>query len=317
MATISTTPTASRRASGRISSETWRHRLLLGLAWLLAAGFVLAISIYGFPYYRLDLAERAESPLHGALRPSGPVGLRLGMLGVALFAVLFLYPVRKYWPWLARIGKTKNWLDFHVLCGIVAPLVVTLHATFKFGGLAGLAYWIMVVVALSGFVGRYLFAQIPRSISTAELSLKEMEATAGDLARQLHEQAVVSQEEIAPLLALPSREEVAKMSLAAAFWSMLRLDLRRPWLVGRLRRKSLSPGRKLLTLGGWLPSGHSELEGVISAVRSQSWMSAKMLFLGRVQAVFHLWHVIHRPFSYSFAVLVGVHIGVVLLLGYY
>jgi hypothetical protein len=317
MASLSTTSTVSRRSSGPASSGALRHRLLLGLAWLLAGGFVLAVSIYGFPYYRLDLAERVESPYHLALRPSGVIGLRLGMLGVALFAVLFLYPVRKYWPWLGRIGKTKNWLDFHVLCGIIAPLVVTLHATFKFGGLAGLAYWIMVVVALSGFIGRYLYAQIPRSISTAELSLKEMETSAADLARQLHEQAVVSQQEIAPLLALPSRDEVAAMSLPTAFWSMLRLDLRRPWLVGKLRRKSLSPMRKLVTLGGLLPSGHAELERVISAVRSQSWMSTKMLFLGRVQSVFHLWHVIHRPFSYSFLVLVLVHIGVVLLLGYY
>jgi hypothetical protein len=32
--------------------------------------------------------------------------------------------------------------------------------------------------------------------------------------------------------------------------------------------------------------------------------------------VFHLWHVIHRPFSYSFAILSILHVTVVLLLGY-
>ena len=42
-----------------------------------------------------------------------------------------------------------------------------------------------------------------------------------------------------------------------------------------------------------------------------------MLFLKRIEDVFHLWHVVHRPFSYSFAVLVVAHITVALLLGYY
>ncbi len=79
------------------------------------------------------------------------------------FCVLFLYPIRKHWPWLGRMGKTKNWLDFHVLWGITAPIVITLHSSFKLSGLAGLAYWIMMAVALSGFAGRYLYAQIPRT----------------------------------------------------------------------------------------------------------------------------------------------------------
>jgi hypothetical protein len=42
-----------------------------------------------------------------------------------------------------------------------------------------------------------------------------------------------------------------------------------------------------------------------------------MAFLERVQQVFHLWHVVHRPFSYSFVALVAIHITVVLLLGYF
>jgi hypothetical protein len=32
--------------------------------------------------------------------------------------------------------------------------------------------------------------------------------------------------------------------------------------------------------------------------------------------VFHLWHVIHRPFSYSFALLAVIHIAVVTMMGY-
>jgi hypothetical protein len=315
--TASPTSIASHTGASPLEDAGLWHRLRLRSCWLAFGSFVLGLFAYGFPYYRLDLAQRAASAYHAQLRPSGTIGLRLGMLGVALFIGLFLYPIRKRWPWLSRIGKTRNWLDFHVLLGVMAPLVVTLHASFKFGGLAGVAYWIMIAVALSGFVGRYLYAQIPRSLNTAELSRKEMEGLANKLAAQLREQAVLMPEEIAPILELPSPRQVDEMPLLVAVWTIFRLDLARPFLVSRVRRKFLSPLGKTATLGGLLPSRHRELEGVISACSSQAWMSAKMLFLNRVHDLFHLWHIIHRPFSYSFAVLVVVHIGVVVLLGYF
>ena len=40
------------------------------------------------------------------------------------------------------------------------------------GGMAGVAFWIMTAVALSGVVGRYLYAQIPRSLNAAVSALR-------------------------------------------------------------------------------------------------------------------------------------------------
>jgi hypothetical protein len=317
MATASHTSILSRAEVKPLADKDRGHRLRLRFTWLAAISFLLAIAIYGFPYYQLDMMERAHSPYHAMLRPSGAVGLRLGMLAVVLFLGLFLYPIRKHWPWLARIGSTKNWLDFHILLGITAPVVVTFHSSFKFAGLAGVAYWIMVAVALSGFIGRYLYAQIPRSLNTAELSFNDMESAANELTLQVQGQAILTAEDIAPLLKLPSREQVARMSIMSALWTILRLDLSRPFLVSRLRRKSLTPFEILRTVGGLLRSKNYELEGAIAACRSRSWISAKMLFLTRIQELFHLWHVVHRPFSYSFAGLIVVHIGVVALMGYF
>ncbi len=297
--------------------EEWRHHARLYVSWFVMVILMVAVAYFGTPYYRLGLAERAYSPLRTVFRPSGSVGLRLGIFGLGLFLLLFLYPIRKRWPWLGRIGKTRHWLDFHVLLGITAPIIITLHSSFKLGGLAGVAYWIMIAVALSGFIGRYLFAQIPRSLSTAELSFKEMQTVSAQLAEQLERQAVLRPEEVAPLLKLPAPEEVERLSILAALWMMARLDIARPFQVSRLRRRSLSSLGIVLTLGGLLPSRHRDLEATIKAIRNQSWLSAKMLFLKRIHEVFHLWHVVHRPFSYSFAVLVVAHIAVAMMLGYY
>jgi hypothetical protein len=70
-------------------------------------------------------------------------------------------------------------------------------------------------------------------------------------------------------------------------------------------------------MGGLFRSSDVEIENAVRLVRRESWLLAKMAFLGRVQQLFQLWHVVHRPFSYSFAVLAIIHIALVLAMGYY
>ena len=53
----------------------------------------------------------------------------------------------------------------------------------------------------------------------------------------------------------------------------------------------------------------------VSTVREIVKVSKRILFLSRTHKVFHLWHVVHRPLSYSFVVLALIHITVVLLFG--
>ncbi len=313
MATTLTTP---HNLPARSDGE-FPHRFRLSVAILAAASLIVALSIWGFDYYRLDLAGRAESELHPLLRPSGSIGLRLGMLGIALFGALFLYPIRKRWKWLGSIGKTRHWLDFHVFIGITAPILITFHASFKLRGLAGMAYWIMMAVALSGFIGRYMYAQIPRSLNADQIAFGELEQQAASLSTELERQQVFRAEEIAPLLDVPSPKEIGAMPLITVLSTLIRLDLSRPFLVSRLRRRVLSGSELLTTLGGLRRSSHGELETVIASARRQSWLRTKMAFLERTHQVFHLWHVVHRPFSYSFVVLVIVHVTVVLMMGYY
>src|ERR1700752_423437 len=140
------------------------HHLRLKIAYLLAIAGTLGLLVYGSSYYWSSAEQRALSPKHAYLKPSGAIGLRLGMFGVLLFLFIYLYPLRKKWAWLGRQGSSRRWLDFHVLLGLVAPVVITFHSSFKFSGIAGVAYWIMLVVALSGVVGRYIYSQIPRSL---------------------------------------------------------------------------------------------------------------------------------------------------------
>ncbi|MBI4890826.1 MAG: hypothetical protein HY821_09405 [Acidobacteria bacterium] len=294
-----------------------RHRGLLWVTALSGAGLAAYVAWMGYSYYRLPLIQRPFHEMHAAFKPAGRIGLRLGMLSLFLFACIYLYPLRKRIPLLQRIGKTRRWLDFHVLLGLTVPLIVTLHASLKLHGLIGLAYWIMMAIVVSGIAGRYLYAQIPRTVTAAEVSLQDLTAQADSLSAELEQQKVFPPGELSSAVALPDRREVEEMPLLVALASMTAQDLRRPFRVAALRRRLLTPAERILTLGGLRASGHADLETVLAAVRSQSWLLAKILFLKRAGEVFHLWHVVHRPFSYSFALIVAAHITLVLLMGYF
>ncbi len=292
------------------------HRWRLCAFYLLAITLVLAVAIYGLDYYTLDAAHRPLSAKHAALKPSGAIGLKLGIFGLLLFCAIFLYPLRKRWKWLAQQGSSKHWLDFHVLMGLTAPFIIAFHSSFKFHGLAGVAFWIMTAVALSGVIGRYVYAQIPRRMSSAEVSMSELEQQHSALAQRLAAQRVLPTADLRSLLHLPSAVLVARMPLLVAVGYMIVLDMARPFRVARLRRHAIGFAEKLTTFGGLLRTRHLELELAIDAARDQASLSKRILFLSRAQRVFHLWHVIHRPFSYSFAVLAVIHIAVVTMMGY-
>jgi hypothetical protein len=311
---MSTGIPAIARALPEVDPEK-RHRLRLALGYTLAVGLVVALTAYGFDYYRLDSTERPFSAKHQLLSPGGSIGLGLGILGVLCFLIIFLYAVRKRWPWLKQQGSSRHWLDFHVLLGLTVPFVIAFHASFKFRGLAGMAFWIMSAVAVSGIIGRYLFAQIPRSLNAAELSLKEAQDLQQQLTEQLAAQNVLPAEALAPLFQLPAAEKVQSEPLLFVLISMVAIDLRRTFRVARVRWQTLSFWGAVARLGGLFPAGNRQVETVMSLARRQAGLSKRILFLSRSHKVFHLWHVIHRPFSYSFAVLAVIHITVVMLFG--
>lgn len=292
------------------------HRIRVLLGYIISITLITGVFIYGFNYYTLDSTERPFSPKHVLLKPSGSTGVKLGFLGVAMFLAIFLYPLRKRWAWLSRQGSSKHWLDYHVILGLSAPFVIALHSSFKFQGFAGMAFWIMLAVSISGIIGRYLYSQIPRSLNTAELTIKELREVQASLAQQLEAQNLLPQADLHSLLKLPTQERVQSMTMLSALVYMMALDVARWFRVARLRRNALTASETLSTLGGLLPTRHHDLERAIATAREEAATAKRVLFLSRSQQVFNLWHVVHKPFSYTFAVLALFHIGVVIALGF-
>lgn len=137
--------------------------LVLAGAICAAAIAVVLVTFNGWEYYRTPLGRRGYAAEHQMLRPSGTIGLPLGIAGMTAMALTLPYAARKRWRPLARVGPTSRWLEFHILVGIVGPVLITLHTSFKFNGIISVGYWLMMTVWASGFVGRYLYVRIAKA----------------------------------------------------------------------------------------------------------------------------------------------------------
>jgi hypothetical protein len=279
-----------------------RHRFWILSGAVVATVASIALTVHGIGYYALPQARRVLSPHHDELKAGGSMGIALGIAGSVLLLLMYLYPLRKRWKWLSKKGKTKHWLDYHILMGLTAPVLITLHSSFKLNGIAGLAYWSMIAVVVSGIVGRYLYGRIPRKLGQAEMSMEEAERVRAALAAEIDAQNVLPREQLAPLMALPAMEEVQRMPMLKALAMIVGLDLRRGYLSWRLRRHV---------------ANSAEVREVLAVVGRQAALSKDILFLFKMRRLFQLWHVVHRPFSYSLAVLAILHIVVVTFLGYF
>jgi hypothetical protein len=306
--------TLSMRSATRANESG--HHARVAIACVASILLVASIGIYGASYYLLPLDQRPFSDKYEILKPSGTIGLKLGILGTVLFVIIFLYALRKVVPWLGRLGTARHWMDFHIIAGVTAPIVIAYHASFKFYGIAGVAFWLMLAVAMSGIIGRYLYSQIPRSLSAAELSLGELQKAESELAESLRDQSLYSTEQLNRVLRVPSAEHIRHIGPLPAIGMMLVHDIRRLFQVAALRRAVSGLGGKFMTAGGLLSSGNPEIERVIRLVKQKSSISKRVVYLDQARRVFHLWHVIHRPFSYAFAVLAIFHIAVVMGMGF-
>ena len=269
-----------------------------GLAWSFAASVLFGCAVLfvfdGRDYYVAPVEVRVYGPAHLLLRPSGPVGQTFGIVGALMMLVPFLYMARKRVSWLKGAGSLKTWLEIHLFCGVVGPVLVTFHTAFKFGGLIAAAYWSMVIVVLSGFIGRYLYVRIPRSIRGTELTRKELDARAEALRTEL---AVA----VASPVVLQQIDALERSSIRGFISGDLLLR-------SRLRRLD----RELARTG----VGRDLRERALALVAERTTLLRRIAYLQKTKSLFDLWHVFHLPLVYVLLVIVAVHVAVIAYLGY-
>ncbi len=281
------------------------HRLILFLATLSIGAAVFYIVVRTGDYYWLPIVDRPHHPGHSDWKPGGIAGHGLGITGTLMIVIMLVYSLRKRIRGMRRWGKLSSWLNYHIFLGIAGPVLITFHTSFKFGGLISVAYWSMIAVAVSGFIGRYIYVKIPRRISGEELTLQEADHEFIRVQKQLQDNYNLSSADMVALDQLAGTAKIRKRGLSSIFYYLI-LDLTRFFTVNRAIRPFSKKARFT----------RQEAKEFRKLLKKIIQMNRRISFLDNAQRFFHYWHVIHRPFAYTMIVIVIIHVYIVMLYGY-
>jgi hypothetical protein len=243
----------------------------------------------GYSFYQTPIEERFYHPAYHQLGASGFLGQGLGIVGTLIIAFgVWGYIYAKKTLRFEKYVRLKYLLEFHIFLCTLGPILVLFHTTFKFGGLISVGFWSMVVVVLSGIVGRYIYIQIPRTLSGKALSYEEIQ---NELSRSLMEirRLLVSTGKDVSLLSADLKGVRAEDSIV---FDGLKNQIRQAEIGGKPKREALKILRKMQ----------------ITRFRMQR--------LDKMQRLFSYWHIFHKPFAIIMMVIVIVHIAVTLAMGY-
>ncbi len=290
-----------------LPQEKKSRNLLLWAVYIVSFAILIWFVVDGYSYYSTPYTLRPHSPEYRVLRPSGTRGLAFGYVGAAMMIVMLIYSIRKRTRLVGRKVSLQTLLKFHIYLGIVGPLLIVLHTSFKVQGLVAVAFWSMVAVALSGYFGRYLYLQIPRNIHGTELTLTELETLNIELTNKLRLRFRLDDGAVARLEAITSHYSSGFRGGAfRAVFLLLATDLFR--IISR--RTFIHRVRVALPLPG------KEMREFSRLAFEKAHLQRRIALLAQVQQVFHYWHVIHKPFAIIMYLIMLVHIGVAVWTGY-
>jgi hypothetical protein len=278
------------------------------IAIAISLAIPVGITAWGGTYYLMSRASRLRHPLNELLKPAGPVGLTLGVLGLALFLFMWLYPFRKAAKWLAWTGPLGSWMRVHVVAGLALPGLVAVHAGWRFEGLIGLGYVSMFVVSLSGIVGRYLYTHIPRSRAGVELSMEDASNERKALITNMAAATGMVPAEIERRLAVDPRPYDG-LDPIRTIGRMVQDDMLRWKTLAHLKQELSRPHAGHAALKG------TELKETLRLARQEMKLTQQLRMLDATRKVFGYWHVAHRPFAITALIAVIVHVVIAVWIG--
>ena len=282
------------------------HKIYVGLFLFVGISVTILLAIYGFEYYTTSLEERFFNPSHDLLKPSGALGHGLGIVGTLMMIVgVGVYMIRKRYRKFFNIGYLKHWLEFHIFLCSVGPVLVLYHTAFKFGGIVSVSFWSMVLVVLSGVVGRFIYLQIPRTIQGHEISINDLNSIKEKLAIKVR--SVMSEDSSTLLeferVSSADRYKSFRLITAVGFFVRDFFDIKRVMRMLKMRIKLLGIGKL-------------ERDELLKAAKSEIIIARRIALLRTSQKLFHWWHIFHLPFAIAMFVIMVIHVAVTIIFGY-
>ena len=270
-------------------------------AWFLALAEIM-LRIYKptsslqYVMLRNQGLEPVIAQLKVGFRAGTDLAVNCGYVGSVLMLISILYAPLRRLRFFRRIASNTMWFDFHMMAGTMGPMFIILHTALKLDNWVSAAFWSMIIVVISGVVGRYLYTQVPDLLNGRELEEVDHQRAFNHLRMQFPaamaeaDRMVAMQRDRAMVVGQRAR-------LLGAFWWILMQDLRRP---GRwLRRRAFFARANL---------PKKVAREMAQRTGRLMLFERRRVLVPRAQLLLHTWKKVHVPFSVVMAGISLVHI---------
>ena len=214
---------ASRKKPNSVEKLAKSNELYIAFGMIL---FFTGLFITGQHYWD----ERYYIPEEG-------LGYFLGITGGIIMLLAMAYSMFKYVPVLRSKIKIKAWLNVHIAMGLVGPLLIYIHSTFRIGSLnGGIALISMSLVLLSGIIGRFLYSKTHYGLGGRKAKLGELHKILNDENSHIHSPR---------LNKFTQRVMRHSTSLLQATWELATYGISRRWIYFRVKQEMLQKLKKL------------------------------------------------------------------------
>jgi len=288
---------ADRPKSADINRGTGMLTALLML--FVCAAMMFAWVTWYRAYYDLSAHVRAASSVHTWLRPAGPIGLTFGVLSCVLFACNLAYLVKRSLVWGRWLpGTLKAWMSAHIFTGLLSLLCVMVHAGFTMRDtVGGHALVALLIVVITGSIGRYIYAFIPRAANGREIDLDDLCARLTSLSAEWDRGGRG--------FGVKAREQIDTL-IQTGRWRPGFFARVRVMITGQFRLRRVLHDLRIDGQREDVPE--SEIRRVLTLARRAYRISQMAAHYEEVRAVLSSWRYFHRWLALLMVLLVVVHV---------
>ncbi len=224
-----------------------------------------------------------------------PFGHALGILGAVLMIMAeTLYSARKRLRFF-RFGQMRHWLSFHIFTGIVGPALVLMHTGLEFRGLAGFTMLLTILVVASGFLGRYIYTAVPRTLAGIEVDRRTLEAQYQQQRQALQAWSANKSIQVQALI----QQETAVLPSQALSTMAVLLYRFQEWQTRRQIRAALGKLDK---------EERVRMKEIEVSLRRQQQLTRQIRSLQTVRQLMGWWHTAHVPLGLTLFTAMTIHI---------
>jgi hypothetical protein len=244
------------------------------------------------------------------ITPQRGLGYWLGITGGSLMLVLLLYSARKRLRWLRWLGGIPAWFEFHMVLGVVGPILILFHANFSLGATnSNVALFSMLLVALSGVIGRYIYTRLHARLEGHEDTLEQLKTVGEKLISQTTSISFLPGllegiDRVEQRLIKAPKGGVARLMHLST--GAVRMMMAR-WIV---RREIMDAVRKARRQESLIVARHATRLGEVARQYAYRRLDAgrRMTEYKMYSRLFSFWHVLHIPLFFMLLIAGFVHV---------